>query len=118
LTPDTLHSILNVGGDIAKEGKQLIVNQESDELFENSKAFVIGVDKANLQDYFGYGISFYGGEFPAYQIVWTDRNHKFPWDEEFEKEFIYRQPLLDRNSAFKFREEKNLGVITNRHFVE
>lgn len=118
LTPDTLHSILNLGGDMVKDGKQLILNEESDKLFENSKAFILEVNQANLKDYFGYGIQFNGDEFPAYQIVWTDRNHKFPWDEGFEEEFIYRQPLLDRNSEFKYREEKNLGVLTNRHFLE
>jgi hypothetical protein len=118
LAPDTLHSILNIGGNIAKEGKKLIVNQTSDELFENSKAFILEVNQKNLKDYFGYGIWFNGGEFPACQIVWTDRNHKFPWEENFQQEFIHRQPLLDRNSEFKFREDKNLGIITNRHFLE
>lgn len=118
LTPDTLHSILNIAGEIAKEGRQLVLNQESDELFKKSKAFILEVNHSNLEDYFGYAIWFNGGEFPAYQIVWTDRNHHFPWEEEFEAEFIYRQPLLDRNTDFKYREEKNLGVITNRHFIE
>lgn len=118
LTPETLHSILNVGGDLAKEGNKLTSNLESENILENSKAFILEVDKQNLKDYFRYGIWFNQGEFPAYQIVWTDRNHKYPWEDNFEEEFKYRQPLLDRNSKFKFREEKNLGVITNKHFIE
>jgi len=118
LMADTLHSILNVGGDIVKRGNKLDANQKSDELFENSKAFILEVNQKNLKDYFGYGIWFNNGNFPAYQIVWTDRNQTFPWEENFQKEFIHRQPLLDRNSEFKFRENRKLEVITNRHFLE
>lgn len=118
LTPDTLHNILNIGGDIAKAGDKLIANQESDELFDNSKAYILEVNQKNLKDYFGYGIWFNEGEFPVHQIVWTDKNHKFPWAQDFQNEFTHRQPLLDRNFEFKFREDKNLGVLTNRHFLE
>jgi len=50
--------------------------------------------------------------------TWTDRNGKFPWDIGFEDEFVYRQPLLDRNASFKFREAKNLGVFTTRHWLD
>lgn len=32
--------------------------------------------------------------------------------------FKYKQPLLDRNTDFKFREEKNLGVFTNKQWME
>lgn len=27
------------------------------------------------------------------QLIWTDRNNKFPWDTDFEEGFIYKQPL-------------------------
>jgi hypothetical protein len=50
--------------------------------------------------------------------VWTDRNDKFPWQENFEEKFLYDQPLLDRNAEFKFREEKNLGVFTTKQWLE
>jgi len=32
-------------------------------------------------------------DFPAIQLVWADRNDKFPWDKDFEEVFIYKQPL-------------------------
>ena len=115
---DTLHSILNIGGHVAKDGNKIVVNQRSDEFFEKSEAFILEVNHKNLRDYFGYGIWYNQGDFPAYQIVWTDKNHRFPWEEKFDQGLLYRQPLLDRNFEFKFREEKNLNVITNRHFVE
>jgi hypothetical protein len=36
----------------------------------------------------------------------------------FDEEFIYRQPLLDRNADFKFREADNLAVFTTRQWIE
>ena len=50
--------------------------------------------------------------------VWADRNDKFPWEEGFEEVFRYKQPLLDRNAEFKFREPANLCVFTSRQHLE
>lgn len=64
-------------------------------------------------------LNYYGKtKFPAVQLVWTGRNDKFPWEEHFEKKFLYVQPLLDRNADFKFREEKRLTVFTTRQWLE
>jgi hypothetical protein len=77
------------------------------------------VDSRNLEDYFGTAIDIYDTtDFPALQFVWTDRNNKFPWEKDFEEEFIYRQPLLDRNADFKFREAKNLATFTTKQWIE
>lgn len=118
LTPDTLGAILNIGGEMVEGGQRLEPNQEYDEFFEQGTAMILDVDERNLGDYFGYGLWYNGGAFPAMQIVWKDRNGKFPWEDGFEEEFIYRQPLLDRNFDFKFREAKNLGVFTTRQHLE
>jgi len=119
LSVKTLHSILNIGGDIAKSGQQFSINKSYDEFFESSPTQILKVDKRNIADYFGYAIWFYNQEaFPALQLVWTDRNNKFPWDSGYEKEFEHKQPLLDRNADFKFREEKNVAVFTTRQFLE
>jgi hypothetical protein len=56
--------------------------------------------------------------FDALQLIWTDRNDKFPWEENFEEEFIYKQPLLDRNADFKFREPRNLATFTTKQWLE
>lgn len=34
------------------------------------------------------------GEISALQIVWPDMNEKFPWDPDFDPEYLQRQPLL------------------------
>ena len=89
------------------------------EIFGNSKATFLKVDKSNITDYFGAGLNYYENEnFDALQLIWTDRNDKFPWEENFEKEFLYKQPLLDRNIEFKFNEPKNLTTFTTRQWLE
>ena len=119
LTTETLGSILNIAGDKVKSGELINTNQLSDDFFENGSTQFVKVHEESLKDYFGYGLEYYDYEvFPALQMVWTDRNNKFPWDDDFEEEFKIKQPLLDRNHDFKFREKRNLGVYTNRHFLE
>jgi hypothetical protein len=61
---------------------------------------------------------FYSYRISASQLVWTDRNGNYPWDKDYEEEFIYRQPLLDRNANFKFREAKNVAVFTTRQWLD
>jgi len=52
------------------------------------------------------------------QLVWADRENLFPWDHGFDESFVFRQPLLDRNTDFKFFEVRNLATITNRQHLE
>lgn len=39
-------------------------------------------------------------------------------NDGFEKEYIYKQPLLDRNAEFKFREADTLGIFTTQQWLE
>jgi hypothetical protein len=119
LKTETLHTILNEAGEIVKAGKKLRVGKNYNDFFENSATQFIEVDRRNVSDYFGEAIQYCKTtDFPALQLVWTDRNNKFPWDIDFEEEFEYRQPLLDRNADFKFRESKNLCIFTTRQWLE
>jgi len=119
LTIKTLHLIINDAGEIVKSGQKIEVGKTYENFFKNGKAEFINVDSRNITDYFGFGIEFYQTrDFPALQLVWTDRNDKFPWDANFEEEFIYKQPLLDRNADFKFREAKNLAIFTTSHWLD
>jgi len=119
LTVKTLHAILNIAGDNIKKGTIYQANKIYDDFFDGGNAQIIDVDQRNIKDYFGYAMWFNNHvEFSALQLVWTDRNDKFPWQESYEEEFEYRQPLLDRNTDFKFREAKNLGIFTTRQWLE
>ena len=119
LKVQTIHEVINEIADLIKNGERIETNRDYDNIFTNICAQFISVDDNNLSDYFGTAIDFYEGKhFPALQLVWTDRNNKFPWDENFEEEFEYKQPLLDRNTNFKFREARNLGVFTTNDWIE
>ena len=119
LSTKNLHILVNQAGDLIKEGIEIKIGENYSDFFENSNAQFIEVNPENISDYFGYGIEYYGSKyFPAYQFVWTDNKNKFPWENEFDEELIYKQPLLDRNIDYKFRENKNLGVFTTKEFLE
>jgi len=119
LPKDLGHAIINDVAEIIKQGEQLKNGEDYTNIFKDSKATFLKVDDRNIEDYFGVALEHYNEEiFEALQLVWTDRNDKFPWDKDFEEEFIYKQPLLDRNADFKFREPKNLTTFTTRQWLE
>lgn len=119
LTTKTLHLILSDAGEIVKVGQKMKVGKNYDDFFEDNDTQFLKVDSRNVSDYFGHAIKYYQTtDFPAIQLVWTDRNNKFPWDKNYEEEFEHRQPLLDRNTDFKYREAKNLGIFTTRQWLE
>ena len=119
LTTKNLHALINDVAELVKQGQIIKSNKIYDNFFNNSDTQFVKVDKSYLTHYFGSAINYYNPEqFPALQFVWTDRKNKYPWDIDFEEEFKYRQPLLDRNVDFKFREEKNLGIFTTRQWLE
>lgn len=112
-----LHTVLNEAGNMIKSGQKLELQKQYSEFFENGHACFIPVHDSNFRDYFNYAIELNGANvFPAHELIWTDRNLKFPWEEGFEVEFKFKQPLLDRNAAFKFFEEKNLEVLCSNGF--
>ncbi len=104
-TPKTMHVILNDAGIRVKQGQPIQTNIIYDDFFEGGNVQFIPVDPRNLEDYFGFAIGYNGhAQFPAIEIVWTDREHRFPWESGFDETMRHRQPLLDRNADFKFRE--------------
>lgn len=112
-------AVMNNISDLLKSGKKVRLNKTYYDFFHNVQAQFIEVDMSYIQNYFGYDIWLYETiNFPAIQLVWADRQNNFPWDKNYDTEFKYRQPLLDRNAGFKFREEKNLGIFTTRQWLE
>ncbi|MCH7391140.1 DUF4262 domain-containing protein [Acinetobacter dispersus] len=120
LPTDLAHTIINDVANLIKNGEKIALNQEyGDQIFKETRAQFLPVDVKNIEDYFGAALNYYQHDnFSALQLVWADRNNKLPWEDGFEEEFIYDQPLLDRNADFKFREAKNLGIFTTRQWLE
>jgi hypothetical protein len=119
LPNDLAHQIINDVVEIIKKSGAIKTDKEYDNIFRDSRATFLKVDKRNIDDYFGVALEYYKDMvFEALQLIWTDRNDKFPWEENFEEEFIYKQPLLDRNADFKFREPRNLATFTTKQWLE
>ena len=120
LPTDLAHLIINDVANLIKNGEKITSYQDyDDQFFKESRAQFLPVDFRNIDDYFGGALNYYQhNKFSALQLVWTDRNDKFPWEDGFEEKFIYDQPLLDRNADFKFREAKNLGIFTTRQWLD
>lgn len=119
LPNDIGHAIINDIAEIIKKEERIEIGKIYTEIFKDNRASFIKVDKRNIDDYFGAALNYYGDKnFDALQVAWTDRNDKFPWEENFEEEFLYKQPLLDRSTDFKFSEPKNLATFTTRQWLE
>ena len=119
LSNDLGHEIINDVAELIKKGEIIEIGKIYTNIFKNSKATFLRVDKRNIEDYFGVALEYYNETpFDAIQLIWTDRNDKFPWEENFEEVFDYIQPFLDRNADFKFNEPKNLTTFTTRQWLE
>jgi hypothetical protein len=107
--------IINHACHLIQQGEILLPNRNYSGFLQDFPIQFIEVNKDYYSDYLGYAGWFYDTfDFPALQLVWTDKQSNFPWDANFNPNWKFKQPLLDRNLDFKFYEERNLGVYTTR----
>jgi hypothetical protein len=79
----------------AKGGKRLPIGERTDAVFANLPAYVFRVARKHYRDLLGWSRWFYrGDDFPCLQVVWPDRDGKFPWQPGFNVEFKNDQPDL------------------------
>ena len=115
LTTKTLHEILNNAGEKVKEGNLLTIAQDDMDIFETIPAQFITVDKNRFSDYFGYCMWFNDyKDFPALQLVWSDRQGRFPWYQQFETEFYDRQIILNSEYEDKIQLNKQSTKPINK----
>ena len=111
LNTDILVWMLNHAGGRIKNDEKIETNKLYDGFLEGYPVQFLEVKRENYSEYFGYGSWFYDWQdFPVLQLVWPDKESKFPWEEGFTKDWKSLQKLLDRDTHFKFYEPKNLGV--------
>jgi len=120
LSTDIMSYLLDKVGEEINKGVKFSTRIDYDEYLANYPIRFIEVDKEHYHDYLGYCGWFYDNtfDFPTYQLVWTDKERKYPWDKNFNENWKFKQPLLDRNVDFKFYEERNLGVFTTQKTLE
>ena len=76
-----------------KAGRSKPLRTRSSEILGNHDAYLFPVDKAQYPEYLGWSRWFYAGdEFPCSQLVWPDREGRFPWQPPFDNEMATLQP--------------------------
>jgi len=82
----------------AKAGQSLPVGSRTNDVFANIPAYVFPVAKRHYHEHLGWSRWFYGGDdFPCLQIIWSDRDGLFPWQQGFDPAFVGLQPDLTEN---------------------
>jgi hypothetical protein len=119
LNLDLLHSVLWSGKELLDKQPQPDPSIGYPDFIGDYDVRLLPVDRDWYRYYFGYGIWFnQSRDFPALQIVWPDKQALYPWEEGFNPAWKAGQPLLDRNTDFKFREERNLAVFTTKQVLD
>lgn len=81
LSPEVTHQLLNEMLTLIEQGEVFHEGDELD-LLEGYVCVLKEVHPSRYAEYFGYATGFYGGdEFPAFQVVWPDKKHRYPGDE-------------------------------------
>ncbi|RYZ98017.1 MAG: DUF4262 domain-containing protein [Moraxellaceae bacterium] len=116
LNGEVAASIINHACDLIKNGESLTPGKLYRDFLDSFPIQFLEVEKEYYQNYVGYAGWFYNQsfDFPLLQLVWPDKQSNFPWDKDFNPDWIFKQPLLDRNIDFKFYEDRKLGVYTTR----
>ena len=120
LKQELMKNLLHHVAEELKKGMTFKPNIDYEDFLSNYPIRFIEVDKEHYADYLGYCGWFYDGtfDFPAYQLVWTDKGGKYPWEENFNQDWKFKQAILDRNTDFKFYEERALGVYTTQKTLD
>ena len=95
LRSETAHSVLwDIFRDL-KAGKLLPLRARLTDVLGNRDTYLFPVDKAQYPEYLGWSRWFYGGDdFPCSQLVWPDREDRFPWDAQFDPSLAGVQPNI------------------------
>lgn len=91
------HDLLNVAADEAGNGAELTAGSRHDGFLEGYPVRFLAVEPADYPDYVGVGQWAYGdAEFPVVQLVYPDKQGRWPWDEATAAGFRATQPVLGR----------------------
>ena len=95
LPPDTMHRLLNVAGEAVRSGQVYVAGQAYDDLLEAYSCTFRPVPVRQYEPYLGYARWYYrGDDFPTLQLVWPDREHRYPWAAPPDAWIRGAQPVL------------------------
>lgn len=78
-----------------KDGIFLTPGERTNEIFVNGPAYILPVARRHYRNYITWTRWFYWSEdFPCLQIIWSDHDNLFPWEEGFDQTMEGYQPDL------------------------
>ncbi|MBB5856408.1 DUF4262 domain-containing protein [Amycolatopsis umgeniensis] len=102
LPNDIAHRCLQAAADQAAAGRPMAANEERDEILKSLAVALRPVDESWRRKLFGVNVSFYRNTSPAVpflQMLWPDREGRFPGQQGFATEYEDLQPHLWLSSA-------------------
>lgn len=100
LAEEVAHDLLNALADDAAEDKKFLADTRHDGVLVGYPVRFIAVPKAQYDDYLGSAVWAYeGDDFPCVQLVWPDKQGRWPWEAGVREGFAAAQPVLGRMSA-------------------
>jgi hypothetical protein len=110
---DVSHDVINAVGDEVKAGKSFVVDELYQDLIETYSCTFRPVNQIWYDHFLGYASWFYKGQdYPVLQCIWPDRNHLFPWDPEFNPNWVWAQPLLFHDDPESARAVVSIDSMT------
>ena len=95
LNDEVAHYVINAVGEEVRNGKTFAVDGLYSDLIDAYACTFKPVNPVWYHDFLGYANWFYSGDnYPALQCIWPDKNHRFPWEPEFNPNWVWAQPLL------------------------
>ena len=88
-----LHSCLAVAVQLIQGGTRFAADTYSTEVLVALRVAFVEVLDVHHEDYCLSMATRLQGEIPALQMVWPDREDRFPWDPDFDPEYKHRQIL-------------------------
>jgi hypothetical protein len=95
LPNEVAHELLNLVADEADDGRRFLGDSRCDGLLHGYPVHFVDVPRRCYHDYLGLASWAYeSDEFPAVQLVWPDKQGRWPWDATTRQGFRDEQPVL------------------------
>lgn len=95
LSQETRHAVLWDVYRAVKAGNPPPIGQPTSEVFGNADAVLLPISTEHYREYLGWNRWFYAGDdFPCLQLIWPDREARFPWQANMDPNLAGLQPDL------------------------
>lgn len=93
---DMMHQVLNDLADSLRKGRRYAPGDVSDEFLEGYPVTFRTVPEWHYDPYLGWANWFNEGhDYPAIQMIYPDRERRWPWDKGASEGFRQNQPVLE-----------------------